>query len=166
MKTSLLVLALLLSSASLAMQIKRAHATGPFDSYMGPAKTSDFDWRVFKTNQDMMRVWLDMRGGVGAPVVSGLNDDRSRLIVKVAVYEDALPKDHNERNRLFNLTCQQAIGSVSAVFNPKQDALSLVDVQFMSLGDVARGIDGPYADCADGVLKFRSEGSGATTPVQ
>lgn len=162
MKTSLLILALLLSSVSLAMQIRHARAAGPFDAYMGPARVSDFDWRVARTNSDMMRVWLDMRGGMGVPVVSGLSDDRSHLIVKVAVYEDGLPKDPNERNRVFNLTCQQAIGSVSTVFNPKQDALTLVDVQFMSLGDIARGVDAPYADCSDGVLKFRGEGSGTS----
>lgn len=48
MKTSIAVLALVLSSLSLALQIKKSNPTSPFDKFMRPATISEFDFRELR----------------------------------------------------------------------------------------------------------------------
>ncbi len=166
MKTSIATLALLLSSLSLALQIKKSNPISPFDKFMVPAKISELDYHAVRANQDMIKGYVDIPNGIGVPEISALSDDHRRIIVKAVVYEKHLPKDHDELKNALLFTAYRAIGSVASEFDLNTDDKSAhraVRMEFLSnhsgLKDTPNGVVGfvpstVYADFTDGELTF------------
>lgn len=84
MKTSLLALALLMSSLPLGLQLKNTRTPPMFDKYLAPAKISEFDYRSMLANTELIQDSAAMNNGVGVPHVFGLSEDHRRIICRVA----------------------------------------------------------------------------------
>ena len=166
MKTPIAVLALLFSSLSLALQLKKPSPSPVFDKFLVPAKISELDYLAVRANQDMIRDYTDTPDGVGVPRIVQLSDDHRRIIVRAVVSEKRLPKDHDELKKVLLVTASQAVASVALEFGLSFDDKSadrIVRVEFTTidsrLKSTPNGVEGyvgshPYADFTDGELAF------------
>jgi hypothetical protein len=162
MKTSMVVTSLLLSIASLAFQVaKPKPKPAPvFEKYFGPATISEFDYHVMRVDEDMTRNSMVMLKGIAAPFIRKLSDDRQRVIVRVLVSEEDLPKAYDERKAALLHTAYSAASSVYSEFdlNPDQKGFSAVTVEFMSIEQLVKGKDSnkakPYAEFTNDELTF------------
>ena len=159
MKTTLIVLALLLSSLSLGLQLKTARATPFFDKYLLPARISDLDYRTLQANNEIIQNSWIMNDGLGLPRVWGLSDDHQRIICRVDVSEKDLPKSHEEQKKVLEQTALSAVSGVYGVFGlgklGDKAATNAVKVEFMSIDSFAKeGKPKAYAEFSDGQLTF------------
>ena len=157
MKSTLLIIALLLSSLSLALQLKKP--ASPLDRFMVPATLSELDYRRDKANVDMLRDTTAMRDGVGVPFIWDITDDHQHIIVRVFVSEKGLPKSFDERKEALSSVAWPAYGSVVSAFDLKFEdprTPAMVAVQFMSIGDLVKDSSKaqPYAEFRNGQLTF------------
>jgi len=159
MKTTLLVLALFLSSLSLVLQLRAAGTTPLFDKYLITARISDLDYRtLLADNEIIQNAWI-MNDGVGLPHVWGLSDDHQQIICRVVVSEKDLPKSHEEQRKLFEMTALSATSAVYSVFDlgklGDKVANHAVKVEFMSIGNLVKeGKPEAYAEYSDFQLTF------------
>jgi|SRR5208337_26130 len=158
MKTPLLVLALVLSSLSLGLQIKNVRTAPLFDRYLVPARISDYDYRKMQADTKMIQDDAIMNDGVGVPFVFRLSDDHQRIICRVDVSEKDLPKSHDEQKRVLEQKAWMAIGDVGSAFDIVEDksVTHAVKVEFRSIeGMVKKGAEAEnYAEFSDGQLTF------------
>lgn len=158
MKTPLLVLALLLSSLSLGLQLKNVRTIPLFDKYLSPAQISDYDYRKVLADTKMIQDSAIMNNGVGIPYVLRLSDDHKRIICRVPVSEKDLPKSHDEQKRVLELAALMADADVSWAFDLVEDRsmTHALKVEFRSIeGMVTKGPQAEnYAEFSDGQLTF------------
>jgi hypothetical protein len=158
MKTPLLVLALVLSSLSLGLQLKNVRTTPLFDKYLVPARISDYDYRKVLADTRMIQDSAIMNNGVGVPFVFRLSDDHQRIICRVDVSEKDLPKSHDEQKKVLDQTAWMAVGDVASAFDLVEDKSMphAVKVEFRSIeGMVKKGAEAEnYAEFSDGQLTF------------
>jgi len=158
MKTPLLVLALVLSSLSLGLQIKNVRTVPLFDKYLVPARISDYDYRKMQADTKMIQDDAIMNDGVGVPFVFRLSDDHQRIICRVDVSEKDLPKSHDEQKKVLEQKAWMAIGDVALAFDIVDDksVTHAVKVEFRSIeGMVKKGAEAEnYAEFSDGQLIF------------
>ena len=156
MKTCLLTLALLMSSLSVGLQLMNVHPAPLFDKYLTPARISDFDYRRMLADAEMIRDSHVMSEGVGLPHVLELSDDHQRIICRVFVSEEDLPKTHDEQKRVLEQTGHMAVGDVASAFQlgdlADKQTLHAVKVEFWSI-EAKKGFT-IYAEFADGQLTF------------
>jgi len=159
MKTTMLVLALFLSSLSLGIQLKTARTAPFFDKYLGTARISDMDYRTLLANYEIVRgAWI-MNDGVALPHVWGLSEDHEQIICRVELSEKDLPKSHEEQKKLLEETALTATSGVYGAFDlEKLDAKAAnhaVKVEFVSFASLAKeGKLQTYAEFSDGQLTF------------
>ena len=154
----MVVLALLLSSLSLALQLK-SKPTSLFDKYSGPARMSEYEYRTNLADQHMMKEAIPMQNGVGVPFVRQLSDDHQRILCRAMVSEEYLPKAYNERRVALLKTAYDAVGAVTSEFELSDDVASrAVKVEFVSIEEAAKGAKSEkgkvYAEFNDGDLTF------------
>ena len=158
MKTPLLVLALVLSSLSLGLQIKNVRTVPLFDKYLVPARISDYDYRKMQADTKMIQDDAIMNDGVGVPFVFRLSDDHQRIICRVDVSEKDLPKSHDEQKKVLEQKAWMAIGDVASAFDIVEDksVTHAVKIEFRSIeGMVKKGAEAEnYAEFSDGQLTF------------
>jgi hypothetical protein len=160
MKTSLPLVALLLSSLSLGLQLQKKNRSIPtFDKYLAPAKISEYEFRTLLADKEMIRDSVVMNKGIGVPFVHRLSDDHQRIICRALVSEDYLPKSHDERRQTLIMAAWKAAGDVVTQFGLPIDDQSMhaVTVEFLSIEAMAK--DKPqkerlYAEFADGEITF------------
>jgi len=162
MKTFVVVLALLLSSASLALQFKKSAPIPFFEKFMGPARLSDFDLRVLRAELYMTRDAIDMRNGIGVPFVRQLSDDHRRVTLRAIVSEESLPKDHGKRKSALLFAAYSAVAAIASDFDLPIDDKSttqMVRVEFVSMEDMVKSTNSQnpniYAEFTDGELTFQ-----------
>jgi hypothetical protein len=159
MKTTLIVLALFLSSLSLGLQLKTARTTPFFDKYLVPARISDLDYRTLQADNEIIQNSWILNDGLGLPHVWGLSDDHQRIICRVDVSERDLPKSHEEQKKVLERTALSAISGLSGVFDlgklGDKAAAHAVKVEFISFESLAReGKLQVYAEFSDGQVTF------------
>ncbi len=159
MKTAMLVLALLLSSLSLGLQLKMARATPPFEKYLGTARISELDYRTLRADNEIVQNSWIMNDGLGLPHVWGLSDDHQQIICRVDVSEKDLPKSHEEQKKLLEGAALSATSGVYSAFDldkvGDKAATHAVKVEFVSIDSLAKeGKVVAYAEFNDGQLTF------------
>jgi hypothetical protein len=158
MKTPLLVLALVLSSLSLGLQLKNVRTAPLFDKYLVPARMSDYDYRKVLADTRMIQDSAIMNNIVGVPYVFRLTDDHQRIICRVDVSEKDLPKSHDEQKKVLDQTAWMAVGDVASAFDLVEDKSMphAVKVEFRSIeGMVKKGAEAEnYAEFSDGQVTF------------
>jgi len=160
MKAPLLVVALILSSFSLALQLKSVRNAPLFDKYLVPARISDYDYRRILADEGMIQDSHIMDNGIGLPRVFGLSDDHQHIICRVFVSEKDLPKSHDEQKKVLEQTAWMTIGNVVSAFDlgslADKPTLHAVKVEFRSIEDmVKKGAEAEnYAEFSDGQLTF------------
>jgi hypothetical protein len=147
---------LALSSLSLALQIKESSLTLPFEKFMGPARISDFDLRVVRADQEMMRDSVPTSDGIGVPFIRELSDDHKQIIVRVLVAEKSLPKNHDELKQALENQAYEAIAVIASEFDLRFDPSEnrAVRAEFISLMARIKDPKSVYADFTGGVLTF------------
>ena len=158
MKTPLLVLALVLSSLSLGLQLKNVRTTPLFDKYLVPARISDYDYRKVLADTRMIQDSSIMNNGVGVPYIFSLSDDHQHIICRVDVSEKDLPKSHDEQKKVLDQTAWMAVGDVALAFDLVEDKSMphAVKVEFRSIEQMFNksAQPGNYAEFSDGQLTF------------
>src|SRR5437867_2992481 len=151
MKTLLVMLALLLSSVSLALQLKKPKPAPTLEKFLVPA--AELNLRMVIANQEMIRGSLAMRDGMGVPYIRRFTDDNQHIIVWVLVREEDLPKLYDERKKVLSDTAMSAFTWVASAFDLKFEDHStseIVIVQFISIRDLASDNNKVYAEFKNG----------------
>ena len=117
MKNTIAVVALALSLVSLGFQAHNAKPAARFDKFMVPASITEFDYNVLAANQQMIQNSMIVQKGMAAPFVMKVTDDHQRLIVRVDVSEEDLPKGYDERKKALLLKATMAVGVVITQFD-------------------------------------------------
>ena len=99
MKMSLALLALVISSLALALQLKGQKPVPPLEKFMVPARLTDLDRRIERADVRMIRDSTVMRNGIGVPFIREITNDHQHMIVRVLVSEENLPKTYDERKK-------------------------------------------------------------------
>ncbi len=157
MKMPLLVLALVLSSLSLGLQVKNARTSPLFEKYLVPARISDYDYRKVIANIQMIQDSAIMNNGVGVPYVFGLSDDHQRVICRVIVSDKDIPESHEEQKKVLEMAAWTAVGAVDSAFDVEDKSMPrAVKVEFRSIQAMAKkGAKAEnYAEFNDGQLTF------------
>jgi hypothetical protein len=159
MKTVMLALALLLSSLSLALQLKTTRTASPFEKYLVTARISDLDYRTLVADNEIIQNSWIMNDGLGLPHVWGLSDDHQEIICRVDVSEKSLPKSHEEQKKLLEGAAFSATSGVYSAFDldklGDKAATHAVKVEFMNIDSLAKeGKLVVYAEFSDGQLTF------------
>lgn len=137
MKSSLVALALVLSAASIAMQMHAARSSRPLDKFFVPTKMSEAELRGYVADIAMMRNQFPSDDGIGVPFVHYVDIVHQQITVWVLVSEPKLPKEHNGLRVALILSATAATAAVESEFdlhpekNPGEK--NIVKVQFVSL---------------------------------
>jgi hypothetical protein len=151
MKTSLVLFALIISSFSLALQVRGQKPVPPLEKFMVAARLSELDHRTERADVRLIRDSTLMNKGVGVPFIQEVTNDHQRIIVRVLVSEEDLPKTYDERKKELLGAALSSVGVVGSEFDLEfSKATSLVTVQFISLAS----LDKTYAENKGGELTF------------
>jgi len=160
MKTSLLILALFLSSLSLGLQLKKDRSAPLFEKYLTTARISDAEYRSVLANEKIIQdAWI-LKNGVGLPQVAGLSEDDQQVICRVDISEEDLPKAHDQQKKVLEQTAWMVVGDVASAFDlhkfGQRAMFHAVRVEFRSIEATAK--KGPeaesYAEFSEGQLTF------------
>jgi len=161
MKMSLALLALVISSLSLALQLKGQKPVPPLEKFVVPARMSELDHRTERADVQMIRDSIVMRRGIGVPFIREITDDHQHIVVRVLVSEEDLPKSYDERKKALLGTALNSWITVASEFDLKVDlktssAKNIVIVQFVSISDLVKeaNADKIYAEFRGGELTF------------
>ena len=151
MRMSLALLALVISSLSLALQLRGQKPVPPLEKFMVPAQLSELEHRMERADIRLIRDSIVMRNGIGIPFIREISADHQHAIVRVLVSEEDLPKNYDERKKAVLGTAMSSCLDVGWEFDvdfPK--STSIVTVQFISLGTLSK----TYAEYKGGELTF------------
>lgn len=151
MKMSLSMIAIVISSLSLALQLRGQKPVPPLEKFMVPAQLSELERRMERADALLIRDSIVMSNGIGVPFIREITADHQHAIVRVLVSEKDLPKNYDERKKELLSTAMLSSIDVGSEFDlefPKSN--SVVIVQFMSLGSLGK----TYAEYKDGELTF------------
>lgn len=161
MKTSLCVLAVLLSSLSLGFQMRKTRPVSHFDKYLVPAQISDYEYRRIVADQQMIKDSIVMRNGIGVPFVRELSDDHQQIVCRALVSEPDLPKSYDARKQALLETAWLAVGDAASEFDldiSDKATIHTVRVEFLSIQALTKGgnptKERSYAAFTDGELVF------------
>lgn len=157
MKMSLALLAVAISSLSLALQLKGQKPVPPLEKFVVPAKLTELGVRLQQADMRMMRDSIAMSQGIGTPFVRDMTSDYQHLIVRAFVSEQNLPQGYDGRKKALMMTALQALGSVSAELDLEYGSASkLVVVEFVSIDEFAKkpNTNKIYAEYRGGELTF------------
>jgi hypothetical protein len=156
MKTSLPVLALLLSSLSLAFQLKKPAPTPVFDKFMGPANITEFEYRVLSADIQMLRSATPYQQGIGVSFVKELSKDHQHVTIRTFISEGELPKGYDERKKALLAKAIFSAGTVAGTFDLNGEDLNAVRVEFVNLTDFLKAPNDvkPFAEWKDEELTF------------
>jgi hypothetical protein len=153
MKTTLLVTALLLSSISLALQLKKAE-NPIFQKFLAPTTVSYYDWNALAANVGFIRESRPLIDGMGIPVVMELSEDHSSINVRVIVDEGTLPKNYDDRKSKFKSVGDEIVLSIGVDFGLSlEESETATRVEFISLKSMGKSSE-PYAVYEKGKLTF------------
>jgi len=150
------ILAIGLSGASLAIQIKKKPPK--FQKYYETASAMDVRWAHFDIGA--IQAVMSFRNGIGVPFVVGFSDDGKKLLVRVVVSSSQMPKDFEEGKHALLLAAggDARLGFKSGFGDdPNLDFDKDVLVEFLDFDKRAEG-KGQRAIIAtyeNGQLKFR-----------
>ncbi len=151
MKTSLTMLALVISSLSLALQLRGQKPVPPLEKFMVPAQLNDLGHRLERADVQMIRDSVVMSNGISIPFIREMTGDHQHLIVRAFVSEQNLPKDYDQRKKEMITTALLAQTDIASELDLEySSAAKLVIVQFVSL----RKLDKIYAEFRDGEMTF------------
>jgi len=151
MKTSLALLALVISSLSLALQLRGQKPVPPLEKFMVPARLTELEHRMERADVQMIRDSTVMRNGMSVPFIREVTTDHQHIIVRVLISEDDLPKNYDERKKaLFGTAVSSSLDVGSEFDLDFSKSNSVVTVQFISL----RTLDKTYAEYKGGELTF------------
>jgi len=158
MHMSLALLALVLSSLALALQLKGQKPVPPLEKFMVPARMTDLDRRMERADVRMIRDSTVMRNGIGVPFIREITNDHQHMIVRVLVSEENLPKTYDERKKALFASAFESVSTIAAEFDLQfpSPAVNVVTVQFVSITDIVKGAnaDKTYAEYRGGELTF------------
>jgi len=156
-KMSLALLAVVISSLSLAWQLKGQKPVPPLEKFMVPSQSTELGVRLQQADIRMMRDSVAMSQGIGVPFVRDMTSDHQHLIVRTLVSEQDLPQGYDERKKALMMTALLALGDVSAELDLEYSAASkLIVVEFVSAGELVKKPNNNkiYAEYRGGELTF------------
>jgi len=157
MKMSLALLALVISSFSLALQLRGQKPVPPLEKFMVPARLSELDHRMERADVLMIRESIVMRRGIGVPFIREITDDGQHIIVRALVSEEDLPKAYDERKKALFDTAALSLAMVASEFDlESRTVTNVVIVQFVSVGATIKELNAgkTYAEYRGGELTF------------
>ena len=157
MKTSLTLVALVISSLSLALHLRGQKLLPPLEKFLVPARMSELDHRMERADVRLIRDSTLMHNGVAVPFIHEITDDHQHIVVRVLVLEKDLPKAYEERKQTLSETAMLSLADVASEIDLKvSSARNVVIVQFVSIEDLAKNVntDKTYAEYKGGELTF------------
>ncbi len=157
MKMSLALLALVISSLSLALQLSGQKPVPPLEKFMVPARLNELDHRMERADVRMIRGSIVMRQGIGVPFIREITDDYQHIIVRVLVSEEDLPKTYDARKKALFETAALSLAMVASEFDlESRTVANVITVQFVSIGATIRELNAgkTYAEFRGGELTF------------
>jgi hypothetical protein len=155
MKMFLALLALVISTLSLALQLRGQKPVQPLEKFMVPAQLNDLGQRLERADVRMIRDSIAMSQGVGVPFIREITADHQHLIVRVFVSEQELPRLFDQRQQLLITTALLAQTDIASELDLEySSAAKLVIVQFVSIQAGKGKLDKTYAEFRGGELTF------------
>jgi hypothetical protein len=157
MKMSMALLALAISSLSLALQLRGQKPAPPLEKFLAPARLTELERRMERADVRMIRESAAMRDGIGVPFIREITSDHQRIIVRVMVSEDYLPTNHDAQKKALLETAELSVFTVASEFDLESPAATnVVSVQFLSIQKMVHGVDAHsiYAEYRGGELMF------------
>ena len=157
MKMSLALLALVISSLALALQLKGQKPVPPLEKFMVPAQLTELEHRMERADARMIRDSTVMRNGIGVPFIREITNDHQHIIVRALISEKGLPKTYDERKEALLDAAALSVATVASEFDLESGkVLNVVSVQFVSMGATIRELNAgkTYAEYRGGELTF------------
>ncbi|SRR6266581_498987 len=157
MKLSIALLALVISSLSLGLQLKGQKPLPPLEKFMVPARLTELNHRMERADMLMIRNSIVMRNGIGVPFVREITDDYEHIVVRALVSEKDLPKTYDERKEALMDTVALSITLVASEFDLESRTVTkVVSVQFVSTSATIRELNAgkTFAEYKGGELTF------------
>ena len=156
MKMFLALLALVISSLSLALQLRGQKPVPSLEKFMVPAQLNDLGHRLERADVQMIRDSIVMSKGIGVPFIREITGDHQHLVVRAFVSEQDLPKDYDQRKKEMIMTALLAQSAIALELDLEySSAAKLVIVQFVSIQGFSKGKpDKIYAEFRDGEMTF------------
>ncbi len=158
MKLSIALLALVISSLSLGLQLRGQKPVPPLEKFMVPARPNELEHRMELADMLLIRDSIVMRDGIGVPFIREKTNDHQHIIVRALVSEDYLPKAYDERKKALFARAFESVSTVATEFDLQfpSAAVNVVTVQFVSITDIVKGAnaDKTFAEYKGGELTF------------
>jgi hypothetical protein len=155
----MLVTAVLLSTLSLALQLKKLKPAPLLDQFMVPAKTTELQHRIENADREMIRDAMVTRQGIGVPFVHHISDDHEQVYIHIFVSEEDLPKSYDDRKSAMMNAAWVAFGDVAHELDlniEKEAKQQHIIVRFFAISDLIKDSEKakPYAEFKAGELSF------------
>jgi hypothetical protein len=152
--SAFVLVSILLSSASLAYQIKNSRSSSRFAKYNVPLKQTELEHKLELADVNMIQEMSPMRQGIGIARVWAMTDNNSHVVVRIFVSEKNLPSGYDERKKAIEEAAYEAAFAVTSQFGKDEISLSEVSVEFRSIEDMVHNNSKNYAIFANGELTF------------
>ncbi len=150
LSSAVAMIALLLSSLSLALQLHKDKTASKFDKYAIPAKLTELQYRLDKANIQLISARVPLDRGVMVPFVRKMSDDRKHIFMRAIVSDQDLPSRPEDRKKVLYETGLFAAATVIGQFDEGEVSLNDVTVEFCPIG-----CDKNYAVFDKGELTFQ-----------
>jgi len=138
MKTSVssvvAVVALLVSSGSLALQLRRDKTVAKFDKYLVPANLTELQYRLDQANIQIISARASLDRGVMLPSVRKISDDHKHILMRATISEEDLPSRADDRKKVLYETGLFAAMAVMGQFDEGELSLNDITVEFCPIG--------------------------------
>jgi hypothetical protein len=149
---------LLISSFSLAWQIRSQQRPSKMSAYLVPARMTELDRKMELAQIEMIRHTALSSEGMGIPWVNTVNPDDDSVVIRVDVSQANLPQAHDKQREKLLFTAVFAVLSVTDQFDTQKHEIGAdnVEVIFVDLmASVKSGKQQIFATYKNGELSFR-----------
>lgn len=148
------LISMLLSSASLAYQLKNSKPLSKFGKYNVQLSQTELEHKLELADVRMIQEMSPMQQGISIGRVWGMTDQNKHVVVRIFVSEKYLPSGYDERKKAMEEAAYEAAFAVIGQFDKDEVSLNDVSVAFRSIENMVHNSDKDYAVFANGELTF------------